>query len=203
LNRRWNLQWSTPAWNKFWTDLWAGTVHLRTKFVVWRITQNGFFPNSRGAVWGVCTNRCPICNNAIETTAHLFFECVEVRHRWVKAIRILRTSKMAFGRIVSAFDIVGVAVQMHVDNPALLILVAELGWCAWVERNLRVFQGNVSRLPLQVVFRNRAVKLEALETATEKRRWLAVLKENRQFLLSCAQAMSTGFDIDDRGSMVS
>jgi hypothetical protein len=109
----------------------------------------------------------------METTAHLFFECLQVSHRWVKAISILRTSKMAFGRIVSAFDIVGVAVQMHVDNPALLILVAELGWCAWVERNLRVFQGNVSRLPLQVVFRNRAVKLEALETATENRRQLA------------------------------
>jgi hypothetical protein len=46
----------------------------------------------------------------------------------------------------------------------------------------------VSRLPLQVVFRNCAVKLEALETVTENRRRLTLFKENRQFLLSCAQA---------------
>ena len=99
---------------------------------------------------------------------------------------------MAFGRVNSAFVIVAVAGKRHVENPALLVMVAELGWCAWVERNLGVFKGNVSRLPLQVVFENCAVKLEALERAIGNNRRLAVLQENFQFLLSCAQAMGTG-----------
>jgi hypothetical protein len=130
------------------------------------LIQNGYYTNTRGAVWGVCREVCPVCEIAPETIAHLFFECAEVKHRWIKAVRLLRASKMSFGRVNSAFDIVSVAVRKHVTNPALLVLMEELVWCTWVERIKRVFQGNTSRMPLQVVFKNCAAKLEALAVLT-------------------------------------
>jgi hypothetical protein len=52
---------------------------------------------------------------------------------------------MAFWSVNSAFDIVAKAVKRHQQNPALVLLVAELIWSAWVERNLRVFQGSDRR----------------------------------------------------------
>jgi hypothetical protein len=189
LNRRWGCNLSRPDWTKFWVDLWKGKAHQPTKFVTWQMVQNGFFTNTQGALWGVCTELCPICSRAPETTAHLFFECEEVRHRWIKTIRLLRASKISFGRVASAFDITTTAVHKHNRNPALLVLVAELGWSAWVERNLRVFQGNFCRVPLQVVFRNCAVKLEALEGSTGSTARIASLCENRLFLLRCAELM--------------
>ena len=191
LNRRWGCVQSRADWNQFWNNLWQGKTHPRTKFVVWQLMQHGYYTNTRGAVWGVCREVCPVCEIAPETTAHLFFECAEVKHRWIKAIRLLRASKMSFGRVNSAFDIVSVAVCKHVTNPALLVLMEELVWCTWVERNKRAFQGNTSRMPLQVVFKNSAAKLETLAVSTGNKRRLAVLQENKNFLLRCAQFMST------------
>jgi hypothetical protein len=78
------------------------------------------------------------CGRVAETTVNLFFECAEVKLRWIKATRILKASKMSFRRVISAFDIIATAVQKHHKNPALLVLVAERVWSAWVERNLRV-----------------------------------------------------------------
>jgi hypothetical protein len=96
---------------------------------------------------------------------------------------------MSFGRVVFAFDIISTAMHKHNRNPALLVLVAELVWCAWVECNLRVFQGNLYRVPLQVVFWNCAVKLEALESSMGLTARIASLCENRLFLLRCADLM--------------
>jgi hypothetical protein len=98
--------------------------------------------------------------------------------RWIKAIRLLIASKMSFGRVNSAFDILACAVDMHQKNPALLVIVAELSWCAWVEQTSQVFQGNHVRMPLQVVFRTCVSKLEVLEATTGDSRKLQVLKES-------------------------
>jgi hypothetical protein len=189
LNRRWSSALSSQDWTTFWKRLWKGTP--KNKICNMETRANGYFTNIRGALWGVCSELCPICGLLPETTAHLFFECEEVKYRWIKAIRLLRASKISFGRVNSAFDVLACAVDMHQKNPALLVIVAELSWCAWVERNSQVFQGNHVRMPLQVVFRTCASKLEALEATTGDNQKLQVFKESRQFLLSCAQFMST------------
>ena len=107
--------------------------------------------------------------------AHLLFEREEVR---VKIIRLLRALKMLFGRVVSAFDIITIPVHKHNRNPALFVLVAKLVWCPWVERNMRVFQENLYRVPLQVIFRNCAMKLEALESSTRSTARIASFCKN-------------------------
>jgi hypothetical protein len=191
LNRRWGCDLTGDDWHQFWSHLWNGKTHPRTKFVIWRLVPNGFFTNTRGALWGVCTAMCPVCGLGPETTVHLFFECLEVKHRWVKAIWIIRNSQMSFGRVENAFQVVAVAVKKHEFNPALLILVVEIVWNTWVERNVRVFQGSSVRMPLQVIFKNCANKLEALELMTENRKKLAILRENREYLLRYVEYMST------------
>jgi hypothetical protein len=153
--------------------------------------RNGFFTNTRGSLWGVCQESCPICGLAPETTAHLFFECPEVKRRWVKILRIIRNSEMAFGRVANAFELVAAAVRKHVVNPVMLILVAETVWSTWVERNVRVFQGQSSRMPIQVIFKNVATKLEALESATENRKKLTILRESKLYLLRYVDYMCT------------
>jgi hypothetical protein len=102
---------------------------------------------------------------------------------------------MSFGRVNSAFDIIAAAVKMHHRNPALLVLVVEFVWNAWVKRSLRVFQGNDKKVPLQIVFQNCVVKLKALESATELKAKLAGLSENCLFLLRCANFMSNVYTI--------
>jgi hypothetical protein len=99
---------------------------------------------------------------------------------------------MSFGRVHSAFDILTKAVQKHRKNPALVILVAELVWSSWVKRNLQVFQGNDSRVPLQIVFRNCIEKIQALEGATETVAKLKVLRENPEFLQHCVDSIRSG-----------
>jgi hypothetical protein len=191
LNRRWGCAFSEQDWKQFWNQLWNGKTHSRTKFVIWRLMKTGFFTNTRGALWGVSTETCPVCGVAPETTAHLFFECSEVKRRWVKAIKIIRRSQMAFGRVDNAFEVIAVAVKKHLYNPALLVLVAEIVWTTWVERNVRVFQGNTARMPLQVIFCNCATKLEALEGATGNLKKLAILRENKQYLLRYVEYMTS------------
>jgi hypothetical protein len=155
------------------------------------VIQNGYFTNSSGAVWGVCTEICPVCNAAPETTAHLFFECAEVKQRWIRVIRLLRSSNMAFESVDMAFAIIKKAVTSHQKNPALMVLVGEMTWSAWVERNASVFQGNSTRMPIQVIFRNCASKLEAMAGTVENKRRLAVLNASRDLFSKVAQNMSS------------
>jgi hypothetical protein len=126
-----------------------------------------------------------------KTTAHLFLECVVVKQRWIQVIYTLRAAKIAFGRANTALEILTSAVRAHQKNPAWMVMVAKLAWCSWVETNSQVFQGSSNRMPIQVILRNCVAKLEAMEATTENSRKLAVLQENRQILLTCAQALST------------
>jgi hypothetical protein len=169
------MEWEVPSMNKVCT-LEANTT---------------WFFQTQGALWKVTTELCPVCGRAPETTAHLFFECAEVKHRWIKAIRLLRASKMSFSRVDSGMDIISTAVSKHLTNPAPMVLVAEMIWSACVERNLRVFQGNNNRVPLQMIFRNCVLKLEALEATTENQKKLAVIRDNGQFLSNCAHFLGT------------
>jgi hypothetical protein len=98
----------------------------------------------------------------------------------------------SFGRVNSAFDILLKAVQKHQKNPVLLVLVAKKMWSIWMERNLRVFQGNERRIPLQVLFQNRAEKVLALEATIGRVAMLASLRENCLVLQRCAAAMRGG-----------
>ena len=131
LNRRWGCTLTGQEWSKLWGCLWAPGAHARTKFVIWRLLQHGFFTNVRGAIWKVCEALCPICGQTGETIAHLFFECEEVKQRWVKAIRLLRATSMSLGRVNSAFQIIEAAVKRHPQNPSILILLEEMVCSAW------------------------------------------------------------------------
>jgi hypothetical protein len=92
---------------------------------------------------------------------------------------------------VWAFDLLLVAVKSHQQNPALLVIVAEIAWSAWLERNKKVFQGSSLRTPLQVIFCKCVTKLVALEATSNDNRHLDVLRESREYLQSCARVMST------------
>jgi hypothetical protein len=90
LNRRWSQTWSPARWQLFWQNLWNGISHLRTKFLIWRVMQFGFYTNVRGALWGVSTELCPQCQKQAESTLHLFFKCPEVNLRWSKCADLLK-----------------------------------------------------------------------------------------------------------------
>jgi hypothetical protein len=90
---------------------WKGTP--KNKIAICRLVQNGYFTNTRGALWEVCSEVCPIYGSLPKTTAHLFYKCEEVKYKWIKAIRLLKASKMSYGRVNLAFDILVCAVVRH------------------------------------------------------------------------------------------
>jgi hypothetical protein len=165
-NRRWGCRWNHQGWLSFWKMVWLGFGHNRTKFIVWRLLHHGFYTNSRGALWKVCEETCPVCLGNAESTFHMFFLCPEVKQRWSTLLTLLSTTSMDFGPIHTPLDLLLAGVLTHRQTPTRLIVIAEVIWTTWLERNDHVYRGQLNRTPLLVILRRVSLKVEALgETA--------------------------------------
>jgi hypothetical protein len=89
---------------------------------------------------------CKSCQK--ETTQHLFFHCPQVNSQWLKLLHLTESTSLDFGPVGSLMDILTIAVKYQVYSPTRLILVAELLWAAWTDRNQLVFQEVLRQTPL-------------------------------------------------------
>ena len=60
---------------------WAKSVPIKVNIIAWKVKSNAFptrFNISRRGM-DIDSMVCPICNTGVETTNHIFFQCVVVR----------------------------------------------------------------------------------------------------------------------------
>jgi hypothetical protein len=148
---------------------------VRTKFLIWRLIQHGFFTASWGALWGVCDAVCPLCNLHDESTQHLFFVCPNVHQRWVTLIQLLDRTSCSFGQVQSPMDIICAAVKFQARSPSRLILVAEMLWAFWTDSNHEVFQSVLCQTPIQIILRRSLLKFQSLTECTAASHKVAAL----------------------------
>jgi hypothetical protein len=73
---------------------------------------------------------------------------------------------MDFGQIRTPLDLLLAGILTHDKAPMRLIIIAEVLWTTWLERNNLVYRGQLARTPLLVILRHVSLKVEALgETA--------------------------------------
>jgi hypothetical protein len=164
LNTRWAVNWNAEQWQRLWRQLWSGWAHPRTKFLLRRLIQYGFFTQSRGAIWKVCTAQCPICCTSNETMFHLFFHCSFVYNRWRQIFHLLQGTSLNFDSVHTPLQLVHCAIQSQKQSPVRMIVLAEVLWTSWCERNRHVFQENTSRTPVSVILVLIIQKVEALHS---------------------------------------
>jgi hypothetical protein len=140
--------------------VWQGWGHNSSRFIIWRLLQHRFYTNSRGAVWKVCKAVCPVCLGPAESTLHLFFLCPEVQQQWSTLLSLLSTTLMDFGQICTPLDLLLAGVLTHGKAPTRLIIIAEVVWTTWLERNDFFYRGQLGQTPLLVILRRVSLKVE-------------------------------------------
>jgi hypothetical protein len=106
LNLRWGVDWTAGEWATLWRQLWTGSSHPQVKLLLWKLLHFGFFSNTRGATWEVCSASCPVCAAEDETILHLFFRCLHVRTHWQTILQCVAQTDLAFGRILSPIHLI-------------------------------------------------------------------------------------------------
>jgi hypothetical protein len=86
-------------------------------------------------------------------------------------LTLLSTTSMDFGPIHSPLDLILAGVLTHDKAPTRLIIISEVKWSTWLERNDLVYRGQLLRTPISVILRRVSLKVEALgETALASHR---------------------------------
>jgi hypothetical protein len=155
------------------------------------VIQHGFFTASRGALWKVCDSICPLCKSAEETTQHLFFHCVNVNTRWTSLLQLLDKTLLSFGDVQSPMDVICIAVKYQSRSPVRIVLVAEMLWTAWTDRNYEVFQESPRVTLLQIVVRRTMLKVQALTVNTKSPERTSILKRDMVILAQALTALTS------------
>jgi hypothetical protein len=77
----------------------------------------------------------PIFQNVYESTWHLFFTCTKAQIRWNYVFALLAATPLSFGSILSPANLLAYAIKRQHRHPTQLMLVSEILWCIWFERN--------------------------------------------------------------------
>jgi hypothetical protein len=107
---------------------------------------------------------------------------------------LLRGSHLSFGLITQPLDLLTYAVHKHQTTPTFLIIVSELLWTAWKERNELVFRGEVHRVPMSILLHQILAKLKAILLTSTSPRQLARFQHDEAVLGEIVRslAMPTG-----------
>ncbi|XP_038998773.1 uncharacterized protein LOC120124090 [Hibiscus syriacus] len=89
----------------------------------------------------ITTGDCVLCNDALETRSHLFFECPTASNLWEIILQHNGLKKS-----ISSWEDMIVWACNSWKGKSLISTILKLAWCAkiyvlWEERNRRIFQG--------------------------------------------------------------
>ncbi|KAL3679967.1 hypothetical protein R1sor_022923 [Riccia sorocarpa] len=158
LIRRWVSEDSSSDWNRRWQLLWNGPGFNSQKLWLWKILHLGFPTLQRAQRWGKSDGICLICNQAIETVPHLFWDCRRLSSR-VKWITLRITGEEDW---IPMLTIIDRSLSDHKSNPTSLLLLSEFFKVVWKERN--DFQFNQKRLTTDphLILQNCVVQMKGL-----------------------------------------
>lgn len=119
----------------------------KTRIMVWRIIQHGFFTGSRALKFTMSNGIYPRCKGKVENVDHLFFSCNHSKSRWAEIASNLRGTNL--GVLVVFMGMLS------------LFLYLSRWWLPfgmvatfWDERNKAQFQGKWIYTPLKVILQN-------------------------------------------------
>lgn len=140
-----NLPSSSSSHNdQVWKEIWRAKIPNRVKNFLWRLTRS--IPPTRANLSkkGIQLDQtCPLCNNAIETSDHLFTEC--------SISKLTLFASTLGGHSPHQADIIGWLLKWltckDVENSQLF---CTLLWMLWKARNEAVFK-NTRPDPIKIV----------------------------------------------------
>ncbi|KAF4367787.1 hypothetical protein F8388_016610 [Cannabis sativa] len=94
-----NLQHRLGVDHKIWKRIWSCKIHPRASLFLWRICS-GVLP-TRDKLGNIDDDRCLLCNGAVESTKHIFFECSLTRSLWFGGPIPLRIERLQGENVMS------------------------------------------------------------------------------------------------------
>lgn len=150
LNRRWDVNFFANTWICLWKKLHGYRTLHQDKIVLWQILNHGFFTYRCAQTWGVNLDACPCCNNQIEMTSHLFFECRNLRRKWATiAVTLVGTGLEVCFTLNSLWEIIKGSIVRACCSPIPIIIVVEMLNNIWRERNRCSYNNDHSQIPIR------------------------------------------------------
>uniref|UniRef100_A0A803PT53 RNase H type-1 domain-containing protein n=1 Tax=Cannabis sativa TaxID=3483 RepID=A0A803PT53_CANSA len=76
-----------------WRILWGASIHNLLKFLWWRILSNSLPTKGKiGSLFPITDKNCLFCSSYIESSFHLFWDCIVARSIWFGCSWCVRTS---------------------------------------------------------------------------------------------------------------
>uniref|UniRef100_A0A803Q8I0 Reverse transcriptase zinc-binding domain-containing protein n=1 Tax=Cannabis sativa TaxID=3483 RepID=A0A803Q8I0_CANSA len=82
-----------PIWQ--WKVLWNTPIHARLKLLGWQILSNALLTREKLALaFPIFSNHCPICDECVESSLHLFWKCSFAKALWFGSLWGIRTDSI-------------------------------------------------------------------------------------------------------------
>jgi hypothetical protein len=125
---------------------------------------------------GIVRCSMPILQRTDRNNPTSIFLCPLVRNRWTSLLNLVAGSNLEFGLIRTPLDILRCALKQHRNSPARLVIISEVLWAMWKDRNELVFRQQRRHTPLSVILRSSIKQLEALATTLRSQKKLMRLQ---------------------------
>lgn len=116
-------------------QVWRLKIEPKVRFFIWLLLQNRLWTSDRLSARGWPNNSvCPLCDQELECTSHLFLTCPFAKEVWMRTARTFQPASRA---ALSKVSIVGWWSKLcRMDKTSAAYTV----WHIWKERNGRIFQ---------------------------------------------------------------
>uniref|UniRef100_A0A803QSN5 Reverse transcriptase domain-containing protein n=1 Tax=Cannabis sativa TaxID=3483 RepID=A0A803QSN5_CANSA len=140
-----------------WRILWGASIHNRLKFLWWRILSNSLPTKGKiGSLFPITDMNCLFCSSYIESSFHLFWDCIVAKSIWFGCSWCVRTSVPSISNWEEWID----WFTMSANRPPAMDLNCFLGGAAiifesiWKERNSLLHGKQQTPLKVQVQYIN-------------------------------------------------
>lgn len=121
-----------------WLEIWNMEVSPKAKHFLWQLCSNTLPTRALLRRWHMLDDaKCPWCEAMEETSTHILVECSRVGEIWEDR------GYSALLNIVST-SWVDILMSWKQEDCKLIQRAAILLWCLWMERNDKVFNGNIT-----------------------------------------------------------
>lgn len=118
----------------------------KPRMILWRITQYGFFTNSRALRWLVSDGICMRCGIHVEMIEHLFFDYHNAKRKWREIKRMTKGSNLSYVIQNIFFVTIAQVIRRSKRKPSVIIMIGEVCNMIWLERNVFVYSRTYSRV---------------------------------------------------------
>ncbi|KAL2652552.1 hypothetical protein R1flu_020680 [Riccia fluitans] len=153
---RYELSWATR-----WKKLWGEGGLTRTRLWTWRQLRRAFFTGERAATLKVAQGLCCQCQEALETTPHLFYECWHSATRWRQLQVWAAEARATFQLRRGLLENIDKALSGKKKDGTLFFIVYSLTNSIWKDRTQACFRNRLENTPLRISLDLARVEIEA------------------------------------------